>query len=331
MIGKITIGKSFKGCLLYCLNDKLQSQNQEKIMIDRAEILLFNQCYGNQKELIQQFNEVRQLNSKLSKPVLHITLSLAPGEQLSKDKLMQLCQDCARDMGFENNQYVAIHHKDTDHQHLHIVANRIGFDKRTVSDSKNFQKIAEYCRRMELKFNLTPVLSPRQFLPKEQRHIPRQDGRKEQLKRDIQQALQQVNNYQQFEQKMKVLGYQVLKARGISFIDDKKVKIKGSEVGFSLMKIEKILALKKEIESKELVNEFQQEVLQKQQRKDTQQPLSANQKLSFKKQESVSKIVLQKQIPEFIYAIVKPENMAEQFIPGLLKKRRFKKRRKPNL
>ena len=331
MIGKITIGKSFKGCLLYCLNDKLQNRNQSDVMKDRAEVLLFNQCFGNQKELIQQFNEVRQLNSKLAKPVLHITLSLAPGEQLSKDKLMQLCQDCATDMGFENNQYIAIHHKDTDHQHLHIVANRIGFDKRTVSDSNNFQKIAVYCRKMELKFNLTPVLSPRKFLPREQRQIPRQDGRKEQLKNNIQKALQQVNNYQQFEQKMKVLGYQVLKARGISFIDDKKVKIKGSEVGFSLMKIEKILALKKEIESKELVNEFQQEVLQKQQRKDTQQPLSANQKLSFKKQESVSKIVLQKQIPEFIYAIVKPENMAEQFIPGLLKKRRFKKRRKPNL
>ena len=331
MIGKVTIGKSFKGCLLYCLNDKLQDENKEEIMKDRAEVLLFNQCYGNQKELIQQFNEVRQLNSKLSKPVLHITLSLVPGEELPKEKMIELCQHCAKDMGFEYNQYVAIHHKDTNHQHLHIVVNRIGFDKRTVSDSNNFQKIAAYCRKMELKFNLTPVLSPRQFLPKEQRHILRQDGRKEQLKRDIQQALQQVNNYQQFEQKMKVLGYQVLKARGISFIDDKKVKIKGSEVGFSLMKIEKILALKKEIESKELVNEFQQEVLQKQQRKDTQQPLSANQKLSFKKQESVSKIVLQKQIPEFIYAIVKPENMAEQFIPGLLKKRRFKKRRKPNL
>ena len=331
MIGKISIGKSFKGCLLYCLNDKLQGKNPKEVMKDRAEVLLFNQCYGNQKELIQQFNEVRQLNFKLSKPVLHITLSLAPGEQLSKDKLMQLCQDCAKDMGFENNQYLAIHHKDTSHQHLHIVANRIGFDKRTVSDSNNFQKIAVYCRKMELKFNLTPVLSPRKFLAREQRQIPRQDGRKEQLKRDIQQALQQVNNYQQFEQKMKVLGYQVLKTRGISFIDDKKVKIKGSEVGFSLMKIEKILALKKEIESKELVNEFQQEVLQKQQRKETQQPLSANQKRSFKKQESVSKIVLQKQIAEFIYAIVKPENMAEQFIPGLLKKRRFKKRRKPNL
>ena len=42
-----------------------------------------------------------------------------------------------------------------------------------------------------------------------------------------------MNNYQQFEQKMKSLGYQVLKGRGISFIDDKKVKIKGRKVGFS--------------------------------------------------------------------------------------------------
>ena len=159
MIGKITIGKSFKGCLLYCLNDKQPKHSQEEIMKDRAEILLFNQCYGNQKELIQQFNEVRQLNSKLSKPVLHITLSLVPGEQLLKEKLIEMCSDCAKDMGFENNQYVAIHHKDTNHQHLHIVANRIGFDKRTVSDSNNFQKIAAYCRKMELKFNLTPVLS----------------------------------------------------------------------------------------------------------------------------------------------------------------------------
>ena len=41
------------------------------------------------KELIRQFNEVRQLNAKLSKPVLHITLSFAPGEQLHRKYLWQ--------------------------------------------------------------------------------------------------------------------------------------------------------------------------------------------------------------------------------------------------
>jgi ribosomal protein L31E len=331
MIGKINIGKSFKGCLMYCLNDKLPNLNQNYVMKDRVEVLLFNQCYGNQKELIQQFNEVKQLNSKLSKPVLHITLSLSPGEQLPKDKLMQLCRDCAIDMGFENNQYIAIHHKDTGHQHLHIVANRIGFDKRTVSDSNNFQKIAAYCRKMEFKFNLTPVLSPRKFLPKEQRQIPRLDMRKEQLKNNIQEILKQANSYQEFEQQMKALGYQVLKGRGIAFIDDKKVKTKGSEAGFSLMKIEKILALKQQTESKEAVKELQQEVLQKQQSNNIQHAPSLNQKLLHKKQKPVPKMELKKQITELIYGIAKPENIPEQFIPELLKKRREKKRRRLNL
>ncbi len=48
---------------------------------------------------------------------------------------------------------------------------------------------------------------------------------------------------------MKKLGYTVLKGRGISFIDNKKVKIKGSEVGFSLATINKILQLKLSIKN----------------------------------------------------------------------------------
>ena len=138
MIGKIIIGKSFRGCILYCLNDKIQAHQTEGVIKNRAEVLLFNQCYGTQKELIQQFNEVRQLNPRLSKPVMHVTLSLAPGENLNKDKLMEMVQHCAIDLGFSNNQYLAIHHNDTNHQHLHIVANRIGYDKRTVSDSNSY-------------------------------------------------------------------------------------------------------------------------------------------------------------------------------------------------
>ena len=52
MIGKIIIGKSFGGCISYCLNDKLQQPTGEAVMENRAEVLLYNQCYGNEKELI---------------------------------------------------------------------------------------------------------------------------------------------------------------------------------------------------------------------------------------------------------------------------------------
>jgi hypothetical protein len=244
MIGKVTVGKSFGGCLLYCLNDKIQ-QHQETVMKNRAQVLMFNKCFGDQKELIQQFNEVRWLNPKLSKPVMHITLSLAPGEHLTKDKWMEVAEQCAKDMGFENNQYVAIQHKDTGHEHLHIVANRVGFEKQTVSDSNSYKKIAAHCRKMELKYELKRVLSPRRYLSKSQQLLPRLDQRKQRLVLQIQQALKSSRNYLEFEQAMKNKGYQVIKGRGISFVDDKKVKIKGSEVNYSLRTIERMLADRK--------------------------------------------------------------------------------------
>ena len=241
MIGKITIGKSFRGCLLYCLNDKVRGQNQQEEMKGRSEVLMYNRCYGTDKELIGQFNEVRQLNPRLSRPVLHITLSLAPGENLSKDKLMEIAEDCGWEMGFENNQFVAISHRDTSHQHLHIVANRIGFDKRTVSDSNNYQKISNYCRKTELKYGLKQVLNPKRFLSKEQRNIPRSDQRKEKLRENIKEALNKSSTFKEFEQKMRARGYEIIKGRGISFADEKKVKVKGSEVNYSLQNIERIL------------------------------------------------------------------------------------------
>jgi asparagine synthetase B (glutamine-hydrolysing) len=257
MIGKVITGKSFRGYLMYCLNDKIQQQ-QETVMKNRAEILVFNKCFGDQQELIQQFNDVRWLNPKLSKPVMHITLSLAPGEHLTKDKWMEVAEQCAKDMGFENNQYVAIQHKDTGHEHLHIVVNRVGFEKQTVSDSNSYKKIAAHCRKMELKYELKQVLSPKRYLSKSQQLLPRQDQRKQQLTAQIQQALKSSRNFGEFERAMKEKGYQVIKGRGISFLDDKKVKIKGSEVDYSLRTIERILGQQKTLVPHSFINPLQQ-------------------------------------------------------------------------
>lgn len=241
MIGKITIGKSFRGCILYCLNDKIQRSDQANNLKNRSEILLFNKCFGNQKELIQQFNEVRQLNRNLSKPVMHVTLSFAPGESLANNKLTEISEDFAKHFGFENNQFLAVIHKDTKHQHVHLIANRIGFDLKTVSDSNNYRKMADFCRKTELSYGLQQVLSPRRFLSKEARLQPRADQLKNLLKQRIKDSLLQSKCYEEFSHNMGNYGYEILKGRGISFIDEKKVNVKGSEVNFSLQIIEKIL------------------------------------------------------------------------------------------
>lgn len=245
MIGKIITGKSFRGCLQYCLHDKIADEKKnELVMKDRAEVILYNQCFGNARELIQQFNDVRQLHPSLSKPVLHVTLSLAKDESLPGYKLAEVANDCAHDLGFSNNQFVAVLHKDTAHPHIHIVANRIGYDGKTVSDSHNYQKIAKLCRKLELKHELKQVLSPNAFLPKELKNYQRLDQQKVQLQADIKQSLVGAKNYEEFEQKMKALKYDVIKMRGIAFRDQEKVYTKGSEVEYSLATIEKVLAQK---------------------------------------------------------------------------------------
>ncbi len=317
MIGKITIGKSFRGCILYCLNDKIQEPNQEQLMKNRAEVLLFNKCFGNQKELIHQFNEVRRLNTKLSRPVLHITLSLAPGERLAKNKMAEICEACAKDFGFENNQFIAINHTDTKHQHFHIIANRIGFDVKTVSDRNNYKKIAYFCRKMELEYDLQQVLNPRKFLSQEMQLKPRLDMRKETLKECIKNALSQSKDYAAFEQKMKAMGYQIIKGRGISFIDNKKVKVKGSEVNFSLQTIEKILEKQERIRIKKEI---------------IQQSIDGN--ISIKQPGNSLKQVkdlsmsesLKKDISKSLEQLMRPEQNHDLNQPLLLKKKRKKRR-----
>ena len=143
---------------------------------------------------------------------MHITLSLTPEEKVSKATLTDIVEDCVKQLGFERNQYIGVHHNDTRHQHIHIVANRVGFDGKTVQDNQNYQRIASYCRKMELKHELKQVLSPRRFLAKELRHILRHDARKELLKRDIKECLSASKTYSEFENKIMQKGYDLIKA-----------------------------------------------------------------------------------------------------------------------
>lgn len=242
MIGKIIIGKSFRGCIGYVLENKLHS-DPELSTQKRAELMHFNQCFGDQKELIQQFTEVRLLNPKLTKPVMHLILSLSPGENPEKATLIAMAKDCSQALGFDKNQYIAIAHNDTNHLHLHIVVNRIGFDGRTLSDSNNYKKMAAYCRQMEEKYQLQSVLSPQAFLPKSRRAVPRLDSRKEMMKSAIRISLLEAKSYPDFESLMCAKGYELIKGRGIAFRDAKKMYAKGSELGYSLATIEKLLGL----------------------------------------------------------------------------------------
>lgn len=82
--------------------------------------------------MISEFNQVEGLrrmsidSERLLKPVFHAMVSLPPGEHLDGKQWAEAVKIYLSDLGFtDDNKFVAVLHRDTDHEHVHIVANRI--------------------------------------------------------------------------------------------------------------------------------------------------------------------------------------------------------------
>jgi hypothetical protein len=269
MIGKVGTGKSFRGCLNYLFEGRLQqtkAMQLEEMEKKQAEVIAYNQCFGDKRQLIRDFIEVSKLNPNVSKPVFHLAISFAHGDadKLNPQDKIDMAEKLAGEFKFHANQYVVIEHSDRQHQHLHIVANRIGYDGKTASDSNSYKRMAEYCRKMELEYNLTKVLSPNRFLKPEQRvsQEKRIDHRKETLKHHLSQAIKQCKDASALKKYMEKQGYAVELGRGIAFTDQQQVRFKGSQVGYALMDIEKKLKQEQLLKQQQLQQQRLQEQIQ---------------------------------------------------------------------
>src|SRR5882757_2483885 len=201
MMGEVSTARSFRQTIDYCLKDKL-TQTRQVIYKDRAEFLYYHQCHGNKEELAGQFKEVARLNQNMSKPVMHISLNLPPHESLAKSRLVQLAKECAAHMDFDKHQYAVILHKDTSHQHIHLIANRVGFDGHVTSDSFTYVRVNNYCREAEVRHHLTQTLNPMRYRSEAERQIPRHDIKLDQLKENIRQSLLLSQDVQGFKVQM---------------------------------------------------------------------------------------------------------------------------------
>ncbi len=142
MIGHVSVESSSSHCISYCLEDKREFTEEQKQQLalmdhlqhkDRAEVLDYNKCFGNKYELAEQFRDIEKLNKLVEKPVLHLSLRLARGETLIRNQLIEIGREAAAAFGVADHQYICVLHKDTAEQHIHIAANRVGFDGAVIT------------------------------------------------------------------------------------------------------------------------------------------------------------------------------------------------------
>ncbi len=259
MIGKVSGGSNAKGILEYCYYEKMnmsEIRSEKLTMKDVRGEVLYVQNLGlstlkdgrfDIKDIAVQFKAVADQNSKLTKYIWHQSFSFPKDEVPTNSQIETISKEFSDVFGFQNNQLITFKHTDKDHEHFHIVANRIDYNgKTTAKDSDNFKRIGNFCRDMETQLGLTPVPNMFCLQPKKQgdKNISmyNQSSIAQKIKASLGKCIEASKSLDELKANLKSEKIKMYTGRGISFFDqESKAKFKGSDLGreYSLMHIEK--------------------------------------------------------------------------------------------
>jgi hypothetical protein len=160
VIAKITRGGSFRGAARYTLDERrgLDPDHQ-------PEITGGNMAGRTSGELTREFEAVRQQRPDIRKPVEHVVLSFAYNDRpLSNEEMARVADEYLKRRGHDLDrlQYVVVRHRDKDHQHCHVLLNRVRTDRTVVPQQyREYLRNKETCRALERDFGLRPVRNER--------------------------------------------------------------------------------------------------------------------------------------------------------------------------
>lgn len=151
MLAKITKGQDFSGCLRYVLGKA------------GAERIGGNMEGATVAELQREFDlgvqcQERRSPQKITQAVVcHTSLSVEVGRNLDDATWNAIATDYLTAMGFTNNQFLAVRHTDTQHDHIHLVVSRLRLDGTTVETWLDYRKAQQVLRQLEQKYQLQAV------------------------------------------------------------------------------------------------------------------------------------------------------------------------------
>ncbi|UPK72477.1 relaxase/mobilization nuclease domain-containing protein [Chitinophaga filiformis] len=148
MISKVITGKTFYGCCRYVCGDE-----------QRAEILEAEGVRDySYRHMGNDFEMSRQQLPDKRKAVFHGILSFYPGEQLTNEALTQIGREYLEKLGITDTQYVITKHTDTDHLHMHIIANLVNNQGRAIRDNWIGLRGKKAAQQLTQKYQLIPAI-----------------------------------------------------------------------------------------------------------------------------------------------------------------------------
>ncbi len=145
MIAKNKKGKSFGGCVRYVLNEGHEILAAEGVDAEDAATI------------VRDFAVQRSGRPEILRPVGHIAVSFSPEDsaRMTNDFMLSLAHEYMQEMGIGNTQYIVVRHHNTDHEHFHIVYNRIDNDLKLISVNNDYHRNVAACKKLKDRHGLT--------------------------------------------------------------------------------------------------------------------------------------------------------------------------------
>jgi len=131
MIVEVSTGNGFRSTISYVHKEHEKDLPQDK----KPEIIEKNNIYGNTKAMAKQMRFVSNANSRISKPVMHVSVSFDTKERISEEQRQKAVQSVLKEMGVkaQDHQYLIVKHNDTANPHYHIVLNKVDLDGKKLN------------------------------------------------------------------------------------------------------------------------------------------------------------------------------------------------------
>lgn len=139
MIVKI-LGKSATFSGVRYNTDKVEKETGELLKVKNFG-LLQGLDYVRPQDYINYLEAVSSTNKRVQFPQFHAVIS-CKGHEKDKYELGILAEQWLKEMGYGDNPYLLIYHKDTANNHVHMVSTRVRPDGKKVNDS--FEKLRAY-------------------------------------------------------------------------------------------------------------------------------------------------------------------------------------------
>lgn len=160
MIGKISHGNSFGGCLDYLTRvkqDKLPLDKRVWSILDSDGVRLEPDTEGWRKMAASDIKRPTLTRNKVKDPCGHISLGFSPKDALrmTDDFMLEIAHEYMEKMGIADTPYIIVRHTDKEHPHCHIMFSRVDYNGKIIKPVTNFNRNRAVCADITKRHNLT--------------------------------------------------------------------------------------------------------------------------------------------------------------------------------